>query len=73
MHQQNSDTLYALQNCPTVHNVPAKLHSPPKVIGVKVSREFGIDLYNMHISLCSVPHNRLVVLARGLVRLDINA
>jgi hypothetical protein len=72
MHQCQTQRLVRLEySLPLVR--PASLHSPPKVVGVKLSREFGIDLYHMHIALCRVPDDRLVVLARRLVRLDVDA
>lgn len=54
-------------------NPAAVLHGPPEVVCVKVSRELGVDLYNMDIALCRVPDDGLVVFSRRLVRLDVNA
>ena len=35
--------------------------------------EFGVNVHNMHISLCSVADHGLVVLAGGWVGFDIDA
>lgn len=45
---------------------------PPEVICVKVPGELGIDVYDMHVSLCGVADDGLVVLARRGVGFDID-
>lgn len=49
------------------------LHRPPEIVCVKVPRELGIDVDHVHIALCRIPDDSLVVLARCLVGFDIDA
>lgn len=49
------------------------LHCPPEVVCVEVSRELGVDVDDVHIALCRIPNDGLVVLACCSIGLDIDA
>lgn len=48
------------------------LHSSPEVVCIEMSRKLGINIDNVHIALCRISDNSLVVLSRRLVGLNIN-
>jgi hypothetical protein len=53
--------------------MPPALHGPPEIIRIKVPREFGIDIDDMHVSFRRVANDGFVVLARRRVRFDVYA
>ena len=55
---------------------PSQMYHPlnriPKVIRIKEPRELPVHIYNMHIPLFPIPHNRLGILAALLIPFNIN-
>lgn len=49
------------------------LHCPPEIICVKLAREFGVDVDNMHISLGRIADNSFVVFAGCWICFNVNA
>jgi len=49
------------------------LHRPPEIVRVEVPRKLRIDIDNMHIPLCRIAHDSLVVLAGSGVGFDVDA
>jgi hypothetical protein len=57
---------------PTNSNLSV-LHCPPEVVCIEVPRELGVNVDHVHIALGRIPDYSLVILARRLVRLDVDA
>lgn len=49
------------------------LHCSPEVVCVKVSREFRVDIDDVHVALCCIADYGFIVLACCFVGFDVNA
>jgi hypothetical protein len=57
---------------PNINPAPG-LHCSPEVVCVEVPREFGIDVYNVHVALGGIANDSLVVFAGRRIGLDVDA
>lgn len=69
---RSSHSIPPKHRCLSSHTLQV-LHCTPEVIRIEMPRELGIDIDNMHVALGRIPNHSLVVLARRLIRLDIDA